>query len=172
DLVALRDDLVVVIIDSHRPLNLYNVYWNEQVLCLDDGDVENNMGALRSAFEDIEFGSDVNASDNESGEEEDDDQEEEEDDDAAGAKRRSSNGDDGAEQAPRQARKKRRRAADMDPDEFIQMQRVRARKREQRAQNQQLIQAYYTQGSYYGQSCALSALVLSEQLGIPPSPDH
>ncbi|KAJ1726997.1 DNA replication initiation factor cdc45, partial [Coemansia sp. Benny D160-2] len=173
DLVALRDDLIVVIIDSHRPLNLYNVYWNEQVLCLDDGDVENNMGALRSAFEDIEFGSDVNASDNESGEDEDDDQEEEEDDDnAAGAKRRSSNGDDGAEEAPRQARKKRRRAADMDPDEFIQMQRARARKREQRAQNQQLIQAYYTQGSYYGQSCALSALVLSEQLGIPPSPDH
>ncbi|KAJ2662241.1 DNA replication initiation factor cdc45 [Coemansia sp. RSA 1200] len=172
DLVALRDDLVVVIIDSHRPLNLYNVYWNEQVLCLDDGDVEGNMGALRSAFEDIEFGSDVNASDNESEDEEEDDDDDDEEGAARAKRRNSSTGSGDAEEVPRQARKKRRRAADMDPDEFIQMQRARARKREQRAQNQQLIQAYYTQGSYYGQSCALSALVLSEQLGIPPSPDH
>ncbi|KAJ1664239.1 DNA replication initiation factor cdc45 [Coemansia sp. RSA 1813] len=159
DLISLRDDLVVMIVDSHRPFNLYNVYWNEQVLCLDDGDVEKNMGVLRQAFEDIEFGSDVNDSDNEDDEDEDEEEEE------AGSKRHS-------DEEPAQTRKKRRRAADMDPDEFIQMQRRRARKRDERAQNQSLIQSYYTQGSYYGQSCAISALVLCEQLGLPPTPDH
>ncbi|KAJ2557606.1 DNA replication initiation factor cdc45 [Coemansia sp. RSA 1933] len=159
DLVQLRDDLVVMIVDSHRPFNLYNIYWNEHVLCLDDGDVENNMAALQQAFEDIEFGSDVNDSDDENGDDEDEEEE-------VGDKR--PNGD--AETA--QTRKKRRRAADMDPDEFIRMQRARARKRDERAQNQALIQQYYTQGSYYGQSCAVSALVLCEQLGLLPTPDH
>ncbi|KAJ2394984.1 DNA replication initiation factor cdc45 [Coemansia sp. RSA 2559] len=165
DLVQLRDDLVVLIVDSHRPFNLYNIYWNEQVLCLDDGDVENKMGELQRAFEDVEFGSDINEgsdnSDREEDEEEDDDDEEE-----AGSKRQN------GEVESTQTRKKRRRAADMNPDEFIQMQRRRARKRDERAQNQSLIQAYYTQGSYHGQSCAISTLVLCEQLGLPPTPDH
>ncbi|KAJ2424975.1 DNA replication initiation factor cdc45, partial [Coemansia sp. RSA 2524] len=30
DFVTLRDDLVVMVIDSHRPFNLYNVFWHEQ----------------------------------------------------------------------------------------------------------------------------------------------
>ncbi|KAJ1902554.1 DNA replication initiation factor cdc45, partial [Coemansia sp. IMI 209127] len=167
DLVQLRDDLVVMIVDSHRPFNLYNIYWNEQVLCLDDGDVESKMGELQQAFEDVEFGSDVNEdSDNEDNEDKEEEDDDEDDEEQTGTKRQNG-GEDSI-----QTRKKRRRAADMDPDEFIQMQRRRARKRDERAQNQSLIQAYYTQGSYHGQSCAISTLVLCEQLGLPPTPDH
>ncbi|KAJ2786295.1 DNA replication initiation factor cdc45 [Coemansia interrupta] len=67
--VALRDSLTVVIVDSHRPFNLYNIFWNDSVQCLDDGDVEESMAELRAAFEDIEFGGD---SDEDSGSDSDD----------------------------------------------------------------------------------------------------
>ncbi|KAJ2259977.1 SCF ubiquitin ligase complex subunit cdc4 [Coemansia sp. RSA 376] len=151
DLVSLRDGLNVLIVDSHRPFNLYNVYWNEQVQCLDDGDVENNMGELRQAFEDIEFGN--NASD--------DDDDSDSDDEDTGRKR---NSDD-------DVTSKKKRKTGMDPEEFIKVQEQRAKKRELRQYHQTLVQAYYAQGSYYGQSCAVSMLMLAEQLGMPPSAD-
>ncbi|KAJ2494864.1 DNA replication initiation factor cdc45 [Coemansia sp. RSA 2052] len=59
----------------------------------------------------------------------------------------------------------------MDPDEFIRLQEQRAKKRERRQHHQTLVQAYYAQGSYYGQSCAVSMLMLAEQLGMPPTAD-
>ncbi|KAJ2059532.1 DNA replication initiation factor cdc45 [Coemansia sp. S146] len=156
DLVSLRDGLSVLIVDSHRPFNLYNVYWNEQVQCLDDGDVEKNMGELRQAFEDIEFGNKASDDDNS-----DSDSDSDSDEDIVGQKR---NSDDGVA-----SRKKRKTG--MDPEEFIRLQEQRARKRELRQYHQTLVQAYYAQGSYYGQSCAVSMLMLAEQLGMPPSAD-
>ncbi|KAJ2677505.1 DNA replication initiation factor cdc45 [Coemansia spiralis] len=152
DLVELGD-LVVLVIDSHRPFNLYNVFWNEQVLCFDDGDVEKHT-ELRRAFEDIEFGSD-------SENEEDEDEDEEQQQQQQGPKRSASDGDS----------RKRRKRTDMDPEEFISAQRRRAERRDERTQNQALIQAYYTQGAYHGRSCALTTLALAEQLGIAPTPD-
>ncbi|KAJ2449835.1 DNA replication initiation factor cdc45, partial [Coemansia sp. RSA 2424] len=189
DLVSLRDGLCVLIIDSHRPFNLYNVYWNEQVQCLDDGDVERNMGELREAFEDIEFGDN-----NDSGQEDsdnNDDEEEEEEDNADGRrrtrtrrrrKRNNSDSGDGDEDDEgeeedevdgqhQQPNKTKRRKTGMDPDEFIRLQEQRAKKRERRQHHQTLVQAYYAQGSYYGQSCAVSMLMLAEQLGMPPTAD-
>ncbi|KAJ2874493.1 DNA replication initiation factor cdc45 [Coemansia aciculifera] len=155
DLVSLRDGLTVLIVDSHRPFNLYNVYWNEQVQCLDDGDVEKNMGELRQAFEDIEFGNN-NASDDD-----DNSDSESDDEDTVGQKR---NSDDDVVS-------KKKRKTGMDPEEFIRLQEQRAKKRELRQYHQTLVQAYYAQGSYYGQSCAVSMLMLAEQLGMPPSAD-
>ncbi|KAJ2490055.1 DNA replication initiation factor cdc45 [Coemansia sp. RSA 2050] len=151
DLVNLRDGLSVIIVDSHRPFNLYNVFWNEQVHCLDDGDVENNMGELRSAFEDIEFSNDSDG----------DDDDDASSDDEVGQKRGSDSGGEG----------KKRRKTGMDPDEFIRLQEQRAKKRELRQYHQSLVQAYYAQGSYYGQSCAVSMLMLAEQMGMPLSAD-
>ncbi|KAJ2627263.1 DNA replication initiation factor cdc45, partial [Coemansia sp. RSA 1694] len=190
DLVSLRDGLCVLIIDSHRPFNLYNVYWNEQVQCLDDGDVERNMGELREAFEDIEFG-DNNDSEQEDSDNDDDDEEEEEEDNADGRrrtrrsrrrKRNNSDSGDGDEEdegeeedevdgQQQQPNKTKRRKTGMDPDEFIRLQEQRAKKRERRQHHQTLVQAYYAQGSYYGQSCAVSMLMLAEQLGMPPTAD-
>ncbi|KAJ2332146.1 DNA replication initiation factor cdc45 [Coemansia sp. RSA 2681] len=182
DLVSLRDGLCVLIIDSHRPFNLYNVYWNEQVQCLDDGDVERNMGELREAFEDIEFG-DNNDSEQEDSDNDDD---EEEEDNADGRrrtrrrrKRNNSDSGDGDEEEEedevdgqqQQPNKTKRRKTGMDPDEFIRLQEQRAKKRERRQHHQTLVQAYYAQGSYYGQSCAVSMLMLAEQLGMPPTAD-
>ncbi|KAJ2461621.1 DNA replication initiation factor cdc45, partial [Coemansia sp. RSA 2424] len=182
DLVSLRDGLCVLIVDSHRPFNLYNVYWNEQVQCLDDGDVERNMGELREAFEDIEFG-DNNDSEQEDSDNDDD---EEEEDNADGRrrtrrrrKRNNSDSGDGDEEEEedevdgqqQQPNKTKRRKTGMDPDEFIRLQEQRAKKRERRQHHQTLVQAYYAQGSYYGQSCAVSMLMLAEQLGMPPTVD-
>ncbi|KAJ2746858.1 DNA replication initiation factor cdc45 [Coemansia sp. BCRC 34301] len=144
DIVSLRDGLTVLIVDSHRPFNLYNVYWHEQVQCLDDGDVEKNMGELREAFEDIEFGNN-----NSEEEDEDDEEEEEEEEDV----------------------RKKKRKTGMDPEEFIRLQEERAKSRSQRQHHQTLVQAYYAQGAYYGQSCAVSVLMLAEQLGLPLSAD-
>ncbi|KAJ2607995.1 DNA replication initiation factor cdc45, partial [Coemansia sp. RSA 1365] len=139
DLLSLRDGLSVMIIDSHRPFNLYNVFWHEQVQCLDDGDVENNMDALRQAFEAIEFGdSPSNDEDNSS---EDGEPAESDEDSAAletgiGRKRGSSEMLDGLAQQDSSARRgrKQRRRVDMDPEEFLRIQEQRAQRREERAE--------------------------------------
>ncbi|KAJ1723872.1 DNA replication initiation factor cdc45 [Coemansia erecta] len=140
--VAMRDSLTVVIVDSHRPLNLYNIFWNDHVQCLDDGDVEESMADLRRAFEDIEFGAD---SENGSGSDSEDE-----------------DGDGG--------RAQRQRIGD-DPDAFVRVQRERAERRETRAHSRQLVQAYYAQGAYHGQPSAVGMLHLAEQLGHPPTLD-
>ncbi|KAJ1837779.1 DNA replication initiation factor cdc45, partial [Coemansia sp. RSA 2703] len=142
DYVALRDSLTVLIVDSHRPFNLYNIFWNDSVQCLDDGDVEESMAELRAAFEDIEFGGD---SDSDSGSASDSD-------------------DDGRSRAARQ------RVGD-DPEAFVRVQRERAERRQTRAHSRQLVQAYYAQGAYHGQPSAVSMLQLAEQLGHPPTLD-
>ncbi|KAJ2709715.1 DNA replication initiation factor cdc45, partial [Coemansia spiralis] len=161
DLLTLRDGLTVVVIDSHRPFNLYNVFWHEHVQCLDDGDVDQNMAALRDAFEAVEFGANSDSSDDDA----------DDDDDAAsevGSKRGAPA--DGDQQQQQPARKRRPQVA-MDPDEFVREQEQRTRRRDVRAQQQHMIQAYYAQGSYHGQSCAVSMLALAEQLGLPPTLD-
>ncbi|KAJ2816798.1 DNA replication initiation factor cdc45, partial [Coemansia erecta] len=166
DFVTLREDLVVVVIDSHRPFNLYNVFWHEQVQCLDDGDVENNMVELREAFKDIEFG---DSSSDEDGSDESEDELSGQDDDndrisQTGRKR-------GSSEMLGQQRQRQKRKTDMDPDSFLRLQQRKAERREARVVHQQMIQAYYAQGSYHGQSCAISTLMLAEQLGHPPSLD-
>ncbi|KAJ2845276.1 DNA replication initiation factor cdc45, partial [Coemansia brasiliensis] len=173
DFVTLREDLNIMVIDSHRPFNLYNVFWHEQVQCLDDGDVEANMQDLRLAFESIEFG------DSSSGEESSDEDENSDDEfskeevleGGAGRKRGSSEMLEGLAKSDRPQQRRRKRRADMDPEEFLREQQRRAERREARAEQQRLIQAYYSQGTYYGQSCAISTLMLAEQLGQPPSLD-
>lgn len=120
----------ILIVDSHRPFNLYNVCWNEQVLCLDDGDLD--IAELREAFEEIEFGSDSEAS--------------EDSEDDAGID---------------------------DPDAFVRRQEQRAGKRHRRNEHRGLIEDYYRQGTYFGQSCAMTLLQVAEQLGYyqPPPVD-
>lgn len=45
----------ILIIDSHRPLALENIFSNSQVLLLDDGFIEENESDLREAFEAATF---------------------------------------------------------------------------------------------------------------------
>ncbi|KAJ2782103.1 DNA replication initiation factor cdc45 [Coemansia javaensis] len=174
DAVGLRDDLAVVVVDSHRPFNLYNIFWHDQVHCLDDGDVEHNLAPLREAFEAVEFGTNSDEDDDTDNDDDDDDgdgdgdggESEEDLTSEVGDKRGARNGGEGQGR-----RRRRRRRADMDPDEFVREQERRAQAREARTRHRQLIQAYYAQGAYHGQSCAVSMLALAEQLGMPPSLD-
>ncbi|KAJ2634932.1 DNA replication initiation factor cdc45 [Coemansia sp. RSA 1286] len=109
DLINLRDTLTVVVVDSHRPFNLYNVFWNEQIQCLDDGDVADNMDELREAFELIEFGP------------EDSDTDDESDDDNGGDRRRRRRvGDDPDEFVRVQRERASMREAKMRSRELIQ----------------------------------------------------
>ncbi|KAJ2648680.1 DNA replication initiation factor cdc45 [Coemansia sp. RSA 1250] len=169
DFVTLREDLNIMVIDSHRPFNLYNVFWHEQVQCLDDGDVEANMQDLRVAFENIEFGD--SSSGEESSDESSGDEVSSQELEGAGRKRGSSEMLEDVAKADRPQQRRRKRRVDMDPEEFLREQQRRAERREARAEQQRLIQAYYSQGTYYGQSCAISTLMLAEQLGQPPSLD-
>ncbi|KAI8323406.1 CDC45-like protein [Martensiomyces pterosporus] len=174
DYITLRDDLAVLVVDSHRPFNLYNVYWNEQVMCFDDGDVETNMGELRRAFEDIEFGNDDSDDDDSDGGDGGDLEEDtvaEEFDEQLTINGRKRGSDAMLDEPDENAGKGRRRKTGLDPEEFIRIQNERASRRQLRAEYQALIQAYYSQGSYHGQSCAVSMLSLAEQMGQPATPD-
>ncbi|KAJ2415452.1 DNA replication initiation factor cdc45, partial [Coemansia sp. RSA 2524] len=124
-----------------------------------------NMGELREAFEDIEFGDSSSGEDSDESEDEGSDQDNES---RIGHKRGSSEmlGD-----LAKNDRQRRKRKTDLDPESFMRMQQQKAERRDARAAHQQMIQAYYAQGSYYGQSCAISTLMLAEQLGHPPSLD-
>ncbi|PVV04083.1 hypothetical protein BB560_001436 [Smittium megazygosporum] len=64
EFIKLHDKLTVIVVDSHRPFNLYNIFWNEQILCFDDGDLE-KLEELKDAFNFLEFGN-SNSSDEES----------------------------------------------------------------------------------------------------------
>ncbi|KAJ2792473.1 DNA replication initiation factor cdc45, partial [Coemansia helicoidea] len=124
------------------------------------------MGALREAFEAVEFGGGSD-SDSDGGGSSDDEAGGGADGET-GSKRGAPTGSDA--EPPQPARKRRPHVA-MDPDEFMREQDRRARRREARAQHQHAIQAYYAQGAYHGQSCAVSMLALAEQLGLPPTLD-
>ncbi|PWA00207.1 hypothetical protein BB558_001090 [Smittium angustum] len=52
--IKIHDKLSIIIIDSHRPYNLYNIFWNEQILCLDDGDLD-QLEKVRQSFNYLEF---------------------------------------------------------------------------------------------------------------------
>ncbi|KAJ2360042.1 DNA replication initiation factor cdc45, partial [Coemansia sp. RSA 2610] len=174
DFVTLREDLVVMVIDSHRPFNLYNVFWHEQVQCLDDGDVEKNMVELSQAFKDIEFGDSSSDEDADDSDASADELSGSDDEDGAGIGRKRGSSEmlgDLARPDQHQQRRRRKRKTDMDPETFLREQQRKAERRELRAEHQRMIQAYYAQGSYHGQSCAISALMLAEQLGHPPSLD-
>ena len=45
-----RQDIIVYIIDSHRPWNLENALSESNVFAWDDGDIEEEMGAVRTAY--------------------------------------------------------------------------------------------------------------------------
>nr|KAJ3417733.1 hypothetical protein HK105_000861 [Polyrhizophydium stewartii] len=58
----------VYIVDTHRPLNLRNVFGSSRIVVLDDGSIEGKMREVQHAFESLEFdGSDSSSS--ESGDE-------------------------------------------------------------------------------------------------------
>ncbi|KAJ1678097.1 DNA replication initiation factor cdc45, partial [Spiromyces aspiralis] len=50
DYLSMHDDMVAIVVDSHRPFNLYNIFYNEKVLHLDDGDIS-ALDEVKEAFE-------------------------------------------------------------------------------------------------------------------------
>lgn len=70
EFLTLSPDMSVYVIDSHRPLNLHNLFNHQQICVLDDGDVA-DLNEERMAFEQVELYSDSDE-DNESSNEDSD----------------------------------------------------------------------------------------------------
>ncbi|KAJ1912539.1 DNA replication initiation factor cdc45 [Mycoemilia scoparia] len=206
DYLSLVDDVTVIVIDSHRPYNLYNIFFNEQVIHLDDGDIE-EMKDVQEAFEALEFGPDGDSS-----EDDDDDtgmdaygddnkgstrnrqSNRDTDDVVAGQKRSSSERDDDSEMdnddenrdlenwdddananggggGGRERPSRKRRTGVSSADDFIRIQSERAVRRERKNRYLRILEKYYSQATYYGQSSSICAYQLIEQLGRPPTID-
>lgn len=50
---TLSDEMTCYVLDSHRPLNLHNIYATNQIVVLDDGDIESTSD-IKEAFEALE----------------------------------------------------------------------------------------------------------------------
>jgi hypothetical protein len=51
--ISLRDNVTVYVFDSHRPINLFNLFSSTQIVVVDDGSLS-NVSDLRRAFETIQ----------------------------------------------------------------------------------------------------------------------
>lgn len=51
ELLSVSPDMMVYLIDSHRPYNLGNIFGNSQLAILDDGFIEDNHADLEQAFD-------------------------------------------------------------------------------------------------------------------------
>ncbi|ODN78465.1 hypothetical protein L202_04101 [Cryptococcus amylolentus CBS 6039] len=148
------------VIDSHRPWNLGNLYNIDEDedeegahgkvwIWGDGGEFSDSMNLLRKSFDALIFtpDSDSDESESEEEDEEEDTEEDDEDEDEEGIGRKRKNAEDGP------SRKRQR-----DDD------RPRKLPRAAKEAHQNRIANYYSHGTYYGQSVALSIYLLATVL--------
>lgn len=51
ELLSISPEMMIYLLDSHRPYNLHNVFDNSQLAILDDGFIEENLADLKQAFQ-------------------------------------------------------------------------------------------------------------------------
>lgn len=51
ELLSVSSEMMIYLVDSHRPYNLCNIFGNSQLAVLDDGFIEDNYGSLEQAFD-------------------------------------------------------------------------------------------------------------------------
>ncbi|OMJ17218.1 Cell division control protein 45-like protein [Smittium culicis] len=133
DSIKMHDKLTAIVIDSHRPYNLYNIFWNEQFGSNDSSDQDSQDDA--TDYDSDDSLNSINSS---------------------------------------KPRKKSKLDNDQQldaADAFIKSQNRKAKIRAKRENSRKEIAAYYSQGSYYGQSSAICSFQISENLGRPNSID-
>ncbi|KAI8803183.1 CDC45 family [Cladochytrium replicatum] len=179
---GLSEDMTVYVADSHRPLNLHNIFGNQQVAVLDDGEMGDTT-KLEEAFAFLQ--GEESASDQDGSGSEDDDGGDEDVDEDDGLS------DDGVDEEPKsdnnqeengQSPKGRRRSDDEPPDP-----RKRKRRRLEDGQNpkperqlwlakrrrrkafQRVIAEYYAEGTFTGMPCSWMIYSMALQLGCATS---
>ena len=160
----LSEQMSVYVVDSHRPFHLNNLYKNDQVFILDDGDIDEQMAPVREAFDlaerAIERGSDDedDDEDEEEGEEdeedEDEDDEDEDDDEASSEKEED---DDDTAEGEKKSRKRKK------PLQHKSAVASAMAKRARLAQAEALLNNYYS-GNWFGASVAGMLFGMASQL--------
>ncbi|KAJ2960378.1 hypothetical protein NQZ79_g4190 [Umbelopsis isabellina] len=139
-------NVTMYIIDSHRPLNLDNLFSGTQVAVFDDDEDDENAKELMDAYENVAYGSSDEDSDS-SSDESDEENNEQEDDDT----------DDGEERSRLESDRPRQRRR-LNEGETSEAKRSKAR------HSRMKIAQYYSSGMYYSQSVAGIMYTLANQL--------
>ncbi|KAL1922012.1 uncharacterized protein VTP21DRAFT_10654 [Calcarisporiella thermophila] len=142
----LSPDINVIIMDSHRPLNLHNIFGSNQILVLDDGEIETQLQDVREAYESIEF------EESEESEMEEDEASEESD-----AENREVLNDENNENL---VPKKRRKS----PEKNSLPRKSRRVSRESREKHRAIIHRYYNNGTWFGNSASAQAYSISTSI--------
>ncbi|KAJ3308523.1 hypothetical protein HDV04_001178 [Boothiomyces sp. JEL0838] len=138
------NDSLVYILDSHRPMNLHNLFGGNQIVIIDEEPIE-HYNELKEAYETIQYASDDESEENESEESESDPEEDEEEDEKENADRN---------EESEHPKKKRKSLGDTN----------NSKKRIKR-EYKQLINNYYNEGTFYGTPICYLLFELSVQLG-------
>lgn len=149
ELLQPADDVTFFICDSHRPLDVCNIYSDRQVCILGDPALEENIPGFETIFYDSD------GEDGDDDDDENDDNEAEDADDAdSGAGDDSDEGDGG----------ERKRAPKLTRMQRHEQRVMRQRARRQWEQERDRIMFDYTQFSYYSRSTALLIFELAWKL--------
>ncbi|KAJ3253044.1 hypothetical protein HK103_001006 [Boothiomyces macroporosus] len=139
------NDSLVYILDSHRPMNLHNLFGGNHIVIIDEEPIE-HYNELKEAYETIQYASDDESEENESEESEsEENQSEPEEDEKENADRN---------EESEHPKKKRKSLGDTN----------NSKKRIKR-EYKQLINNYYNEGTFYGTPICYLLFELSVQLG-------
>lgn len=153
ELLQPAEDVTFFICDSHRPLDVCNIYSDRQVCILGDPALEENIPGFETIFYD---------SDGEDGEDDDDDNNDNQGEDADDAD--SGAGDDSDEGDGGQRAGEQKRAPKLTRMQRHEQRVMRQRARRQWEQERDRIMFDYTQFSYYSRSTALLIFELAWKL--------
>ncbi|TPX39767.1 hypothetical protein SeMB42_g06256 [Synchytrium endobioticum] len=151
---TLSDYAIVYLVDSHRPINLQNLFGNPRIVVVKDEDAENedrDIEDLKKAFKAIEY------SDEEAEEEVDNGQDEQDSDEQ-------DSDEDNSDNPDKPKSRKRKKKHDWDINIVAAKRAKAANARRAKRDYQRTITDYYSAGTYYGTSVAEMIYILAEQL--------
>ncbi|KAI9137153.1 CDC45 family [Paraphysoderma sedebokerense] len=166
ELLDIRETLYCYVFDSHRPLNLTNLWGSSNIIVFDDGEIENDMGEIKDAWiesmYDVDDDEDSDSEGDSDGEDEADEEmdsdEESSPPDHDSDTEMSSSKENSPPNSPSSPKSKKRKRPKKSSGES------RREKRVKRAQAQTLILDYYQGGYYFGFSVAEMAFLLCDAL--------
>ncbi|KAJ3119314.1 hypothetical protein HK098_005597 [Nowakowskiella sp. JEL0407] len=194
EFLSLSDEMMVYVIDSHRPINLHNLYASNQIVVLDDGTLANDE--LQQAFEFLnnaeEEGDDEENDDRNDEESDDNDENPEDDDEGEADEEQDNDGDEsqtddevdeesgkrrksgqlspsdveGENKDPNIPKKRRRKAKKKDDkiESVTSKISLRKQKRRRLRECQRIVTEYYTEGTYTGMAASILLYNMATQL--------
>ncbi|KAI8870495.1 CDC45-like protein [Ramicandelaber brevisporus] len=176
---TLPSNVIMYVVDSHRPFNLYNLYANDQVVVLDDGDIEEEMMDVRQAFERLETELTDNEEDeNDVDNDKDDDIDSDDDNDQIALDDDDdddySDNDDNDTDNENEDEGEDENENEDDAEEMTRRHREieKHQRIKERDSLKERIAQYYLQGSFHGQPSSVAMLMMAKRLGKPRNSDQ